>query len=109
MAVTMSKWAVVLLIAAVVTPADGLSMPTLAVRSGRLLSLRSSVRSMTLRSTVKMSVSRREAIATAFTAAITLIPSAFPSAVLENSILFDWFFTSHLKIGLYSPYRSLLI
>jgi superoxide dismutase, Fe-Mn family len=35
---------------------------------------------MALRSAVKMSVTRREAIATAFTAAITLIPSAFPSA-----------------------------
>ena len=81
MASSVAKWMGVLLIASVLTPGEALSMPTPAGRQGNVFSLRSGVRSLALRNAVKMSLSRREAIATAFTAAISLIPVAFPGAV----------------------------
>ncbi len=81
MASSVAKWAAVLLIASILTPGDSLIMPGIAGRHGQVSSLKSSVRSLGLRNAIKMSLSRREAIATAFTAAITLIPAAFPSAV----------------------------
>lgn len=81
MASSVTKWAAVLLIVAVLTPGEALQMPALATQQGRVVSLRGNGRAIALRNAVKMSVTRREAIAAAFTAAITLVPTAFPSAV----------------------------
>lgn len=75
-----------LLIAAILVPGEGLKVTTFAPRQVQPFAAKSSVRSLALRSAVKMSLSRREAIATAFTAAIALGSAGFPSSVGGNSM-----------------------